>query len=373
MPKSNVENCMACGAPLEAPVQGGKVKCTFCGAVNVVRAHEKTAGDGITCPECGASNPKNAKHCGRCGIKLEFNCPKCGALNSYGTIYCVECGVDIPGEVKRQQEEMERLQNEERRRQAETRSRLENERKKKIRARRISFAVIALVVLVGAICVAAIAGITAYTTTYSPSARSTKTAYAAGQTATTVYRTLFQDDFSDPSSGWGDYSSENGSTAYENGGFRIQVTEPNWAIFYSLGQDFPEDIQIEVRATKIGGPDDNNFGILCRVQEDNQNYYYFAIHSDGYAGIAKVTAGNYEVISSDDGLWYPASTVHQGDVSNDIRADCIGDTFTLYVNGVRTATATDSSFTDGFVGLQASSGDAGGTDILFDNFNVYRP
>jgi predicted RNA-binding Zn-ribbon protein involved in translation (DUF1610 family) len=226
MPKSNVENCLACGAPLEAPVQGGKVKCTFCGAVNVVRAHEKTTGDSIICPECGASNPKIAKHCGRCGIKLEFNCPKCGALNTYGTVYCVECGIDIPGEVKRQQEEMERLQNEERRRQGETRLRLESERKKKIRGRRISFAVIALVVLVGAFCVATIAGITAYTTTYSPSARSTKTAYAAGQTATTVYRTLFLDDFSDPASGWGDYSSENGSAAYENGGFRIQVIEP---------------------------------------------------------------------------------------------------------------------------------------------------
>lgn len=277
MPGSNAENCIACGAPLSAPVQGGKVKCSFCGAVNVVKAHEKIKGDEIFCPECGASNPKNAKHCGRCGIKLEFNCPKCGALNTYGTIYCVECGIDIPGEVKRQREEIERQQKEERRRQEEMRLRQENERKKRMRGRRISFAIIAFVVVFGALCVAGIAGMTAYTTTYSPSARSTKTAYAAGQTATTSYRVLFQDDFSDPASGWGDYSSENGSTTYENGGFRIQVIEPNWTIFYSIGQVFPDDIRIEVQATKLGGPDDNDFGIICRVGEDNQSYYYLRL------------------------------------------------------------------------------------------------
>ena len=124
MPASSIQNCLACGAPLNAPVQGGKIRCSYCGAINIAKAHEKNRGDEIICPECGAANPVIAKHCGRCGIKLEFNCPKCGTLNSYGTIYCVQCGIDVPGELKRQQEELLRKQNEERHQQEEIRRRL---------------------------------------------------------------------------------------------------------------------------------------------------------------------------------------------------------------------------------------------------------
>jgi hypothetical protein len=45
----------------------------------------------------------------------------------------------------------------------------------------------------------------------------------------------------------------------------------------------------------------------------------------------------------------------------------------LYVNGSQVATATDSSFSGGMVGLSSASYDTAGTDILFDNFFVYRP
>lgn len=369
MAVSGVQICLACGAPLNAPVQGGRIKCSFCGAVNIAKAHEKTQGDDIICPECGAANPKLAKHCGRCGIKLEFNCPKCDALNSYGTVYCVQCGVDIPGEVKRQQEELLRQQEEERRSQEEMRLRIETERKRQ----RISTLVITILMLFGALCIVGVVGIKVYNSTYSPAAKSTKAAFAAGETATAVYRVLVKDDFSDLTSGWGDYSNDNGSTGYENGGFRIHVIKTNWAIFYSLDNKvFPEDIRIEVQATKIGGPGNNNFGIICRLQ-DNKNFYYFTISSDGYAAIFKVSEGGYEVISSDTKKWYPVSSVHQGDATNNIRADCIGDSLTLYVNGVKSVTGADSTFTNGTVGLEAGTGDVGGTDIMFDNFSVFRP
>ena len=41
MSDNNVQRCLACGAPLDAPVQGGKVKCKFCGGINIVHAHER--------------------------------------------------------------------------------------------------------------------------------------------------------------------------------------------------------------------------------------------------------------------------------------------------------------------------------------------
>ena len=125
-------------------------------------------------------------------------------------------------------------------------------------------------------------------------------------------------------------------------------------------------------ATKLGGPDDNAFGVICRYQDTN-NFYKFYLTSDGYAGVIKEENGNTTVISSADGKMPPVEGINQGAATNHVRVDCIGDTLTLYANGTQVATATDSSFTGGDVGLVAATYDTAGTDILFQNFFVYMP
>ncbi len=373
MPRTSMQNCTACGAPLNSPVQGGRIRCSFCGTMNLVEAQEKVKGDEILCPECGAANPKNANHCGRCGIKLEFNCPRCGALNSYGTVYCVQCGIDISGELKRQQEEEMRRQAEARRQQEEMLRQQEMERQKKARKRRISV-VVTLSLLAGIVlCVGTLLGIGIYQVQFSPAARSTQTVLAMARTLTSAYNTLFQDNFSNVDSGWGNYTSDNGTMGYENGGFRVHITKVNWMMFSSLDTAYPGDIRIEVQATKIGGPDKNDFGIICRKQ-DNDNYLYLAITSDGYAAITKVTDGNYKIISSEDDTWTLAPDVNEGNKTNQIRADCIGSTVMLFVNGTRVATGEDAGYdgSSSYVGLGAGTYEEGGTDIQFDDIAIYR-
>jgi len=386
MPDSNAQRCLACGAPLNAPLQGGKIKCTYCNTVNVVGPQEKRKGDDILCPECGAVNPKEAQHCGRCGIKLEFNCPRCGVLNSYGTAYCVQCGVDIQGEIERQEEEKRRQQEEARRQQEaarrqqeEVQRQLEEKKKKLQRRQRISTLVITGVVGVVLLCVVVLLGIGVYSTNYSPEARQTKTAVAfeqtaiaRRQTATAEYVTLFHDDFSDPNSGWEFYENENGSAGYENGGYRLRVLPTNWMIWDTLPDIFQNDVRIDVDATKMGGPDDNSLGVICRYQ-DNSNFYYLAISNDGYAAIYRYLQGEFTVISSEDGQWQKVVGIYPGSTPNHIRADCIGNALTLYVNGVQIATAIDDSFMGGQVSLAAGTFGTGGVDILFKNFYVYRP
>jgi hypothetical protein len=68
------------------------------------------------------------------------------------------------------------------------------------------------------------------------------------------------------------------------------------------------------------------------------------------------------------------SAVNTGDAQNHIRADCIGETLTLYVNGQKVSTAQDVAFTGGGkVGVFAGTYDEPGTDIRFDNFIVTAP
>jgi len=184
-------------------------------------------------------------------------------------------------------------------------------------------------------------------------------------------KVYFQDDFSNETSGWPRIRAEDGITDYESGMYRILVNQENQD-FFGIPDVAPQkDVRVEVEATKVAGSDDNDLGILCRYQ-DNNNYYQFLISSDGYVGILKVVNGSMQNIAAENLV--ENSAVNIGNAQNHIRADCIGETLTLYVNGQQVSTAQDIAFTSsGNVGVFAGTYDVPGTDIRFDNFIVTTP
>ena len=180
---------------------------------------------------------------------------------------------------------------------------------------------------------------------------------------------LYADDFSNPPSGWGIWDRAGALVEYSNGGLRIRVDEPHYDFWSVAGQDFT-DVQIEVDAALLGGPSDNDFGIICRYQ-DSDNFYMLVISSDGYYGAAKLKNGQYSMIGTDQ-LQYNG-VIAQGQAANRLRADCVGDELSLYVNGQKLTEVRDGDFLDGDVGLIAGAYAVQGVDILFDNFVVKEP
>jgi hypothetical protein len=181
---------------------------------------------------------------------------------------------------------------------------------------------------------------------------------------------LFQDDFSDPSSGWDRVNQPEGITDYNNGVYRIFVNTINTDVWANPGLDF-SDVRIEVEATKVGGNDNNDFGVICRYQ-DADNYYFFILSSDGYYGIGKVRDGQQKLIGVE--AMPPSEAIVQGNASNRVRADCLGPKLSLYANDEFLAQYEDTDFSSGDVGLIAgTSPEAPGTDIHFDNFQVLKP
>lgn len=180
---------------------------------------------------------------------------------------------------------------------------------------------------------------------------------------------LFSDDFSNPPTGWGTWSRGGASVEYHNGGLRILVNEPQFDFWSVAGQKFADAV-IEVDALKMGGPDDNDFGVICRYQ-NKDNFYMLVASSDGYYGIAKMKDGLYGMIGADQ-LQY-SSAIAQGQSLNRLRAGCIGAKLRLYVNGELLMEAEDGDFASGDVGVIAGAYDTPGVDILFDNFVVTKP
>lgn len=180
---------------------------------------------------------------------------------------------------------------------------------------------------------------------------------------------IFQDDFTRTSSGWDRYQDPSYSSDYYQGGYRIHVLSPNTDAWANPNLEIA-DAQIEVDAAKVGGPDNNVFGVLCRYQ-DARNFYFFLISSDGFAGIGVYKDGRRRLLSDDSLL--PSSAVLQGDAWNHIRADCNQFSLSLIVNGVLVAEAQAAEWRTGDVGLIAGTYDLPGTEVLFDNFSVVRP
>ena len=182
-------------------------------------------------------------------------------------------------------------------------------------------------------------------------------------------KTLFEDDFSDPSSGWDHMQSEGGLTNYKDGEYHIAVYEMTTDYFATAYKNI-KDVHLEVDATKTSGTDDNNFGIICRYLNE-KNFYLGQISSDGFLGIFKVKDGEYIQLGAD--FMQPSELINQGNATNQLRFDCVGKDLTLYVNGTKVMESQDTEFTSGDVGLLAGTFQTPGVHIAFDNFKAYEP
>jgi hypothetical protein len=180
----------------------------------------------------------------------------------------------------------------------------------------------------------------------------------------------YMDDFSNPKSGWPSWKDEHGSLIdYQAGGLRMLVNQAQTDLMARPGIKF-NNARIEVDAVKLGGPDNNHFGILCRFQ-DTKNYYAFLVTSDGYNGIVKVKDGSFSMLTGAT-LEYNQA-IRQGQNANHLRADCNNHSLALWVNNQKSLEANDGDFSSGGVGLTGGSYAAGGVDVYFDNFIVFNP
>lgn len=188
-------------------------------------------------------------------------------------------------------------------------------------------------------------------------------------TATAAPTVLFKDDFSNPDSGWDRYSDDTTNTDYLENGYQIKVDQTNFYTWANPGKTF-SDVRVEVDAWKAAGPD-GDAAVICRYQ-DKSNFYLLGITTDGYYGITKIKDDQDSLLGSDQLELSKLIKTEAGAV-NHLRADCVGNRLTLYVNGEILADVTDADFTSGDVGLVGGTYEEAGTDMRFDNFIVYRP
>lgn len=175
----------------------------------------------------------------------------------------------------------------------------------------------------------------------------------------------YADDFTNPSSGWQTLSDISANVQYESNKLRFVINQENLTQWSVAGKSFADGV-ITVEAQSNGGPSDNGFGVIFRVQ-DRRNFYHFGISSDGYWRAGMMKDGDWE--NWDD--WAPTNAIIAGIAVQKIRVVMKGNMFTFYINDQQVFEVQDDTYAAGDIGLFALTLiDNPGTDISFDNVSV---
>jgi len=184
---------------------------------------------------------------------------------------------------------------------------------------------------------------------------------------------LFEDDFSNPSSGWTTSGDPRGLVEYSEGRLRFSVEGAAGAQSTIEGVEGLADLSDVTAEVDVIWPSGGvRFGgVVCRVKGDRR--YTLSIDSDGTYGIFKRGAGR--TVDLKYGI---APDIREGAATNRFRAGCAGDVLSLHVNGKFLASVVDRDFASGAVGLRAGAGgrrdipETERAEVLFDEF-VLRP
>lgn len=180
---------------------------------------------------------------------------------------------------------------------------------------------------------------------------------------------LFYDNFSAVQPGWALFDTSEGAAYVQQGELYLEDRGRGVGIYTHLVNREWNNVAVSVRLRQIEGSQDNWMGVICR-QQDEENYYLFAISADGYYLILKVEGGipTQLVGPTRDEL------INAGRGTNQLTARCADQNLSLRVNDEILATVEDDTFETGHVALFADAVAAGGTTtVAFDALVISEP
>jgi hypothetical protein len=178
----------------------------------------------------------------------------------------------------------------------------------------------------------------------------------------------WHDDFSDPTSGWHAEVDAGAEVGYHEGELRILVQEANLLAWAFGGHEF-SDFRLAVDAAQVAGPNDNEYGVLVRIQ-DRGHLYRFSVSGDGYYQVTKHAGDEWERMTAE---WVASEAIHTGAATNRLEVVCQGSTMTFLVNGQKLAQVEDADYRNGDIGLYAGAFYESGVEIHFDNLSITEP
>lgn len=183
-----------------------------------------------------------------------------------------------------------------------------------------------------------------------------------------VSATTYTVDFSNPDDFEVGRFGDGSSLSIEDDQYLIRSAnvEGNRYLFGTTTDQYPElhNVSIQVEATTQDGSEDNWFGVMCRVNDENEGYA-FLISADGFWALARSTGRSLDFLDN----WRETDAIKTGrGATNTIQVYCVDEYLALYVNGEFIGDRNDSRLDEaGAVGLLAGGPRADAATVAFDN------
>jgi hypothetical protein len=190
-------------------------------------------------------------------------------------------------------------------------------------------------------------------------------------TPTEIPQVIFVDDFSDTSLWYSYDEDESYGFYYSDEGYHI-YNSIRWGVIWSIRERTFAHVGLEVDGTRVDGPSDSYFGVVCNFSDDGENYHTLVIGDDGFFGLGLMDDGEFEFIES--GMDESGAIKLGTGETNRIRGVCNGGHFLLYVNGELLLDSWDDTHSEGIIGLAVGHKSTGGrAEFRFNDFAVTYP
>ena len=183
---------------------------------------------------------------------------------------------------------------------------------------------------------------------------------------------LYQDDFTNPASGWSENKLNDYFVGYhEPEYYHFEITSPNdhETIFEPEKQSFSDatvEIKVFTVSKKTAAEGDFRYGIALRRSGDQ--YYAFTISPRTKKWyVLKSSPSALEVLA--EGI---EDSIHDLDAEDVLHVDALGSNFSFYINDHRVGQVTDSGYAAGEVGFYVETFDAPNVHIHFDQFTIRK-
>lgn len=175
----------------------------------------------------------------------------------------------------------------------------------------------------------------------------------------------------DDSGDWRVASDSNVAGAIEDGVYDFTVLANQLTFWTTAGESFADGVY-EVEATQVDGPLDNGYGMIFRVDDENDNFYSFQISGDGFVWIGRYHQGGLgEAVPIIGDWWLESNAVETGlGQTNRLKVIAEGQNMIFFVNDVEVGRVSDPTFSRGDIGLMVRTLGLGGVNVQFDNFTV---
>jgi hypothetical protein len=178
---------------------------------------------------------------------------------------------------------------------------------------------------------------------------------------------LFQDNFMDMKSGWVNAVTEDRYASYDNGAYTINLNNSGlFGIGFYQNKKFTDSVTT-VQVHQVTQADDAFFGIVTRFT-NTENYYLFAVSTDGRFSIQKVENDTFAVL-----VPWTYSPIIPLNKDLELTVVCKEETLTLSVNGLPLSQVNSEAHWRGMTGLAAGTFSSDHFAVSFDDIQIQTP